>query len=86
MLMHQHQSCGRGEEIWFPVEGIGLIPHPWCIKCGVVKNISDDKAKRLGYWINVLSDIVNNFKLTKVQQRLIIKAVSYTHLTLPTKA
>ncbi len=73
MLMHIHQSCGGNERIWLPIEGIGLAPHPWCVKCGVVKNISPDKAKRLGYWVNIMAEIADNFKITKVQQRLAIK-------------
>ncbi len=72
--MHSHQSCGREERIWFPT-ACGEVAHPWCVKCGVVKNISDDKAKRMGYWINILTEIANYFGIAKVQQRLAIKAL-----------
>ncbi len=69
----RHESCGRAERIWLPydVRGgqAGLKPHPYCIHCGVVKNISSDRARPLGYYINELTKL----PLTKVQIRLILK-------------
>ena len=47
----------------------GLKPHPYCIHCGVVKNISPDRAKPLGYYVNELAKM----PITKLQMRLIIK-------------
>ena len=71
--MHCHQSCSKEQRIWLPVSNGDLVPHPWCIKCGAIKNISDDKAKRMGYWTNVMAEIAEYFKISKVQQRLAIK-------------
>lgn len=70
----RHESCGTTEKVWLPYEfdgrGRGLKPHPYCIHCGVIKNISsDDKAKPLGYYINALA----GQSITKVQTRIIIK-------------
>jgi hypothetical protein len=75
MIHHcRHESCGTTEKVWFPYEfegqSRGLKPHPYCIHCGVIKNISpDDKAKPLGYYINAIARL----PITKVQMRLIIK-------------
>ena len=75
MSVCKHESCGRECRVWLPVETITseVIPHPWCKHCGLVKNISDDRPKELGYWINILSRISNQFSLKKVQTRLVSK-------------
>lgn len=71
-----HRSSSDKE--WLPsLEGI-LRPHPCCANCGVVKNISYDRAKEMGYYVNVLSEIKRylgkrGFKLSKAQLRLILK-------------
>ena len=69
----KHESCGVTENIWLPYmyEGRsrGLKPHPYCIHCGMVKNISTDRAKPMGYYTNMLA----RMSITKVQLRLIVK-------------
>ncbi len=54
---------------------MGLKPHPFCIKCGVVKNIGQDKAKGRGYFINVISQIEKHLKFagSTVRMRLVVK-------------
>jgi hypothetical protein len=37
----------------------------------MVKNTSSDKPRNLGYYINVISELGGEFKVTKVQMRLI---------------
>lgn len=73
MIHCKHESCGAAEKVWLPYEfegrSKGLKPHPYCIHCGVVKNISPDRAKPLGYYVNGLAKM----PITKVQMRLIIK-------------
>lgn len=74
--MCSHKSCGNEERIWLPVRTDGkseVVPHPWCIKCGMIKNISSDRAKGMGYWTNILSTISYHFNITEVQKRLVIK-------------
>ena len=70
-----HESCGRENYVWLPTDRFSsdAVPHPWCKHCGLVKNISDDRPKELGYWINILSRISNQFSLKKVQTRLVSK-------------
>ena len=69
----QHKDCGAVEKVWLPYEfegrNRGLKSYPYCIHCGVVKNISPDRAKQKGYYMNALVKL----SITKVQMRLIIK-------------
>jgi hypothetical protein len=69
----KHESCGVTENIWLPYKyegrSRGLKPHPYCIHCGMVKNISTDRAKPMGYYTNMLA----RMSITKVQMRLIVK-------------
>ncbi len=69
----KHESCGVTENIWLPYKydgrSRGLKSHPYCIHCGVVKNISTDRAKPMGYYMNRLT----RMSITKVQMRLIVK-------------
>lgn len=70
-----HKICGNTQKIWLPYEFRGLLkglkPHPYCLRCGSVRNISSDRAKPLGYFMNVLS----NLAITKVQMRLIAQDI-----------
>ncbi|MEA2052416.1 MAG: hypothetical protein U9O90_06305 [Euryarchaeota archaeon] len=70
---YKHESCGVTENIWLPYKyegrSRGLKPHPYCIHCGMVKNISTDRAKPVGYYTNRLA----RMSITKVQMRLIVK-------------
>jgi hypothetical protein len=69
----KHKSCGVAEKLWLPYEFegrfVGLKPHPYCIHCGIVKNISLDRAKSVGYYVNRLARMC----ITKAQMRIIIK-------------
>jgi len=73
MANYKHESCGTAEKVWLPYEfegrSRGLKPHSYCIHCGVVKNISSDRAKPMGYYTNTLARL----GITKVQIRLIVK-------------
>ena len=71
----EHECCGTGEKVWLPYEfegrGRGLKPHSYCIHCGVVKITSHDRAKRMGYYTNILARLgITNLE---VQIRLIVK-------------
>ena len=69
----KHKCCGTAEKVWLPYEfegrSRGLKPHSYCIHCGVVKNMSSNRAKRMGYYTNILARL----GITKVQIRLIAK-------------
>jgi hypothetical protein len=54
----QHAHSSSWEKPWLPSLGNGILrPHPYCSTCGVVKNISHDRAKGLGHYTNVLSEM-----------------------------
>ena len=73
-----HTECGREDRVWLPSLDIrygDMEKHPWCKICGVVKNISDDRPKKIGYWMNKLSFISNKLSLKQCQKRLIAKEI-----------
>lgn len=75
MVSCKHESCGREQRIWLPIghsSASDTLLHPWCIHCGQVKNVSDDRGKKQGYWMNVLSQLCHRYHITKVQKRLIV--------------
>jgi hypothetical protein len=78
-LKCEHLDCGNHEKVWLPhmirEDICGLKSHPYCIKCGVVKNIGSDRAKGIGYFINVISSIENHLNIpgSTVRMRLAVK-------------
>jgi hypothetical protein len=86
-----HVDCGREHRIWLPetiassdnsrtLSSTGrsdVSLHHWCVLCGCIQNISDDRPKKMGYWINVLSKLAREYHLTSCQRRLIIKTLEY---------
>lgn len=74
----KHENCSRENRLWLP-DGFNsktdIALHPWCIHCGQIKNLSDDKGKKIGYWINELSRFNYHLPMTQVQNRLIIKSL-----------
>ena len=76
-----HKSCGRESNVWLPLilddrYGTDVRLHPWCIHCGLVKNISNDRAHEIGYWMNILSRIAYQFSFKQIQKRLIAKELT----------
>ena len=68
-----HKVCGKEEMVWLPVTELNnysIEKHSWCRNCGLVKNVSEDRAHKIGYWMNLLSIISNQYRLTKCQKRL----------------
>ena len=80
MMNCAHKSCGSDDKVWLPFEvagaNKGLKSHPYCVRCGSVKNISSDRARSIGYYVNVLARMGHRTGgITKVQTRLIVKAL-----------
>ncbi len=71
----QHENCGSSEKIWLPYSfrgrDRGLKPHPYCIHCGMVKNLSMEKPRDLGYYMNIVASLGKRHKIAKVQIRII---------------
>ena len=85
MVLCDHQSCAFEKRAWLPLHssrGSDVTLHPWCEKCGLVKNISDDRPYKIGYWMNVLTRLAHFLRLTQCQKRLIAKELeSYEWFT-----
>ena len=88
MVRCHHDSCGREDRIWLPNNAISSYDmgftdnkgkscdvslHYWCVLCGCVKDISDDRPQKMGYWVNILSSISKEYKVTQSQKRLVVK-------------
>lgn len=79
MLKCVHRDCGNTEKVWLPYvvreHSYALISHPFCTECGMVKNLSPDRAMGIGYFINVLSRIDKYLKIpgSSVRMRLVVK-------------
>jgi len=77
-----HEDCGHRERIFSPPQDkrITRVPVqkiPYCLKCGVLKNVSSDKARLVGWYTNLLRLVNYNIalsfgKISQAQQRLII--------------
>jgi hypothetical protein len=76
MVDCDHRSCGTKEKVWLPYvyEGRdrGLKPHPYCAECGLVKNLSSERPRQIGYFINVIAQIGQLYKIAQVQVRLLV--------------
>lgn len=76
MTACEHKNCGNSEKVWLPYyyEGRerGLKPHPYCAECGLVKNLSSERPRDLGYYMNLLAALGKQIKITQIQTRLIV--------------
>lgn len=74
--MHcSHESDGKD---WIPMQNGIIKLHPYCEKCGTVKNVSSDRGKKIGYFISSLSKLrtilqSKGYKVSDAQIRLIVK-------------
>jgi len=72
-MVCEHKSYG--EKAWLPFEyqgrHRGLKAHPVCSECGLVKNVSSDRPKPLGHYLNVLGRLADEYSVSLVQIRLI---------------
>ena len=75
----KHEDCGYDERVWLPINDgpADTVRHPYCKHCGVVRNLSRDRAVGTGYFMNALSSMKRlNRKeklITDTQIRLISK-------------
>ncbi|MBO8183276.1 MAG: hypothetical protein H0Z28_10890 [Archaeoglobus sp.] len=76
MCLHDSTHDSRLRD-WLPSSNNILKLHPYCSKCGSVKNVSSDKGKKAGYFVNVLGMLKKDlekrgYKISKIQIRLIM--------------
>ena len=71
----EHRISGSKEKVWLPYyyEGRdrGLKPHPYCTECGLIKNLSSERPRGLGFFMNVIAELGKRHKIAQVQIRLI---------------
>ncbi len=77
------------DQAWLPIfqrkTKLTLAPHPYCHKCGIVRNVGRDRPRKIGYYMDVLSELEDYLekeaskggknKLTECQKRLITKDI-----------
>jgi hypothetical protein len=63
------------EKVWLPYyyesRARGLKPHPYCIDCGLIKNLSSCRSHNIGYFMNIVAELSKEYKIAQVQIRLI---------------
>jgi len=62
---------------WLPMPNGMMRLHPHCRNCGVVKNVSSDPGKGIGYFANSLSRLrefleSKGYRVSQAQMRLIL--------------
>ena len=71
-----HKNCGNQEKVWLPYffqgRERGLKPHPYCAECGLVKNLSSERPRQIGYFINLIAELGRHYKIAQVQERLMV--------------
>jgi len=72
-----HHLCGKENRIWLQTKDSysSVEKHVYCTSCGVIQNISDDRPKAVGYWMNKLGLISFEIGLSQCQKRLIAKEI-----------
>ncbi|WP_316967567.1 hypothetical protein [Candidatus Methanocrinis natronophilus] len=48
----------------------GLKPHPYCAECGLIKNLSSEKPRKIGFYINIITSLKEDFRMAQAQIRL----------------
>lgn len=72
-----HKVCGKERNIWFPTTDrySAVKRHKYCIECGKIQNLSEDRPRPIGYWMNKLGLLSYALNLTQCQKRLIAKEI-----------
>jgi len=73
-----HETSGEG--VWYVGDEGVFRPTPVCCKCGTLKNVSIDRGKGIGFYINILAEMrrrleKETFKVSDSQIRLIINEI-----------
>jgi hypothetical protein len=76
MAACNHKNCGTREKDWLPYfyqgRERGLKPHPYCTECGLVKNLFSERPRQIGYFINLIAELGQHYKIAQVQVRLTV--------------
>ena len=73
----EHQISGSKEKVWlsnyYQGRDRGLKPHPYCKECGLIRNLSSDGPRGIGYFLNVIAELGKHYEIARVQKRLIVQ-------------
>jgi hypothetical protein len=66
---------------WAKMQNGVMKLHPYCNKCGTLKNVSSDRGKKISYFVMALSRLKKileerGYKVSEAQIRLIVKELS----------
>jgi len=66
------------EKVWDRTWNGVMKSHPYCRKCGALKNVSSDRARKMSHFLVVLSNLrreveKRGYKISEAQIRLIMK-------------
>ena len=80
MRVCSHRLCGKEKQVWFRTTDLysSVARHSYCSECGVIQNLSDDRPKAIGYWMNKLGALCLELGLAQCQKRLIAKELENT--------
>ena len=72
---HKHTTEKKD---WLNSQNGVIKLHPYCPNCGTVKNVSSDKGRKIGYFINSLTQLrkileQKGYKISDAQIRMIVK-------------
>ena len=83
---HEHTECGRRERVWLPREQGSIASaalHPYCVRCGTVKDLTLPRARPLGFYLAGLAALraspersTLHPKLAQVQTHLIARRLA----------
>lgn len=81
MTLCTHHRCGRESYLWSLEQEskyAETVKQPYCIHCGLFENISEYKAKKIGFWVNITARLADEYALSQVQRRLIVQQLTNT--------
>jgi len=73
----EHENGGK---VWLNLQNGVIKAHPVCGKCGVVKNVSSDRGKKISHFITAFYRMKKElekkgYKISDVQMRLVFNSL-----------
>ena len=71
---HGHRDCGSRDRRWLPREPRAestAAPHPFCIQCGTVKDLTLPRAKPLGYYLSGVAHLSEHLERSPLHPKLV---------------
>ena len=71
--VHRHTDCGSRDRLWLarePRSESTAAPHPFCIHCGTVKDLTLPRAKPLGYYLSGVAHLAEHLERSNLHAKL----------------